>query len=124
MKIPAGWKEYADFRSKSVHERAKLLAASGKRNRLDMSASARAGADRTLPVRCIARHGIAPTSKACRFAVDGFAFLTGGTALSIASPRSCQQIRISTFGKSRRSWARLRVHFCDRDRRQIRASTR
>jgi len=28
---PAGWKEHADFRSKSVYERAKLLAASGKR---------------------------------------------------------------------------------------------
>ena len=31
------WKEFLFFRGKTVHERARLLAASGERNRLDLS---------------------------------------------------------------------------------------
>ncbi len=71
MKIPAGWEEYADFRSKTVHERAKLLAASGKQDRLDMTAAHVLALLERYPV-LFREAWVAPTNQASRFAQDGF----------------------------------------------------
>lgn len=114
MKIPAGWQEYADFRSKTVYERAKLLAASGKRNRLDMSpAHVLELIERYPSLYREAR--ITPTSKACRFAVDGFCIGDGWhgivdrlSAKLSADPNLC-------VWQIKEKYGSLRVHFCDRD---------
>ena len=114
MKIPAGWKEHTDFRSKSVHERAKLLAASGKRNRLDMSpAHVLELIERYPSLYREAR--IAPTRKACRFAVDGFCIGDGWhgivdrlSAKLSADPSLC-------VWQIKEKYGSLRVHFRDRD---------
>ncbi len=71
MKIPAGSEEYADFRSKTVHERATLLAASGKQDRLDMTAAHVLALLERYPV-LFREAWVAPTNQASRFAQDGF----------------------------------------------------
>jgi uncharacterized protein with HEPN domain/predicted RNase H-like HicB family nuclease len=114
VKIPAGWQEHADFRSKTVYERAKLLAASGKRTRLDMSpAHVLELIERYPSLYREAR--TTPTSKACRFAVDGFCIGDGWHALVdrlsaklSADPNLCVWQIKEKFGS-------LRVYFCDRD---------
>ena len=115
MKIPAGWREYADFRSKNVYERAKLLAASGKRNRLDMSPAHVVELIERYP-SLFREARTKPTNKACRFAVDGFCIGDGWHALVdrlsaklSADPNLCVWQIKEKFGS-------LRVYFCDRDK--------
>ena len=114
MKIPAGWKEYADFRSKSVYERAKLLAASGKRNRLDMSPAHVLELIERYPT--LYREGrIAPTSKACRFAVDGFCISDGWHGIvDRLSAKLATDPNLHVW-QIKEKFGSLRVHFCDRD---------
>jgi uncharacterized protein with HEPN domain/predicted RNase H-like HicB family nuclease len=114
MKIPAGWKEHADFRSKSVYERAKLLAASGKRNRLDMSPAHVVELIERYPT-LYREARTTPTSKACRFAIDGFCIGDGWhgivdrlSATLAADPNLC-------IWQIKEKYGSLRVHFCDRD---------
>ncbi|MGB8293845.1 MAG: HepT-like ribonuclease domain-containing protein [Polyangia bacterium] len=112
MKIPAGWKEYVDFRSKSVYERAKLLAASGKRTRLNISpAHVLELIERYPSLYREAR--TTPTSKACRFAVDGFCIGDGWhglvdrlSAKLSADPNLC-------VWQIKEKYGSLRVYFCD-----------
>ena len=114
MKIPARWKEYADFRSKSVYERAKLLAVSGKRNRLDMSpAHVLELLERYPSLYREAR--TTPSNRACRFAIDGFCIGDGWhgivdrlSAKLSADPNLCAWQIKEKYGS-------LRVHFCDQD---------
>jgi uncharacterized protein with HEPN domain len=114
VKIPAGWKEYADFRSKSVYERAKLLAASGKRNRLDISpAHVLELLERYPSLYREAR--TTPSNKACRLAIDGFCIGDGwygivdrlSAKLSVDPNLHVWQIK--------EKYGSLRVYFCDQD---------
>ncbi len=114
MKIPAGWKEHADFRSKTVYERAKLLAASGKRNRLDMSPAHVVELVERYPTLYREARTV-PTNKACRFAVDGFCVGDGWhglidrlSAKLSADPNLC-------VWQIKEKYGSLRVHFCDQD---------
>jgi len=112
--IPAGWKEHADFRSKSVYERAKLLAASGKRNRLDMSpAHALELIERYPTLYNEAR--TAPTSRACRFAIDGFCVGDGWHALVDRLSVKLSADPSLHVWQIKEKYGSLRVHFCDQD---------
>ena len=114
MKIPAGWKEYADFRSKSVYERAKLLAASGKRNRLDMSpAHVLELIERYPSLYCEAR--ITPTNKACRFAVDGFCIGDGWHGIVDRLSAKLSADPNLHVWQIKEKYGSLRVYFCEQD---------
>jgi uncharacterized protein with HEPN domain/predicted RNase H-like HicB family nuclease len=114
MKIPAGWKEYADFRSKSVYERAKLLAASGKRNRLDMSpAHVLELIERYPSLYCEAR--TTPTSKECRFAIDGFCIGDGWHGIVDRLSAKLSADPNLHVWQIKEKFGSLRVYFCDRD---------
>ena len=114
MKIPAGWKEHADFRSKSVYERAKLLAASGKRNRLDMSpAHVLELLERYPSLYREAR--IAPTSKACRFAIDGFCIGDGWHGIVDRLSAKLSADPNLHVWQIKEKYGSLRVYFCDQD---------
>ena len=112
MKIPAGSEEYADFRSKTVHERAKLLAASGKQDRLDMTAAHVLALLERYPV-LFREAWVAPTNQASRFAQDGFDI--GGGWFDIVDRLS---VRLSAdpnlhVWQLKEKMGRLTVYFCD-----------
>jgi uncharacterized protein with HEPN domain/predicted RNase H-like HicB family nuclease len=119
--IPAGWKEHADFRSKSVYERARLLAASGKRNRLDMSpAHVLELIERYPSLYREAR--TTPTSKACRFAIDGFCVGDGWHGLLDRLSRKLSADPNLHIWQVKEKYGSLRVYFCDPIRSDLEAA--
>jgi len=111
VKIPAGSEEYADFRSKTVHERAKLLAASGKQDRLDMTA-ATSWPSRTLPCS-FPRAWVAPTNQASRFAQDGFDIGDGWfDIVDRLSAKLSADPNLHVW-QLKEKMGRLTVYFCD-----------
>ena len=112
MKIPAGWEEYADFRSKTVHERATLLAASGKQDRLDMTAAHVLALLERYPV-LFREAWVAPTNQASRFAQDGFDIGDGWfDIVDRLSVRLSADPNLHVW-QLKEKMGRLTVYFCD-----------
>jgi uncharacterized protein with HEPN domain/predicted RNase H-like HicB family nuclease len=114
MKIPAGWKEHADFRAKSVYDRAKLLAASGKQNRLDMSPAHVLELIERYPTLYREARTV-PTSRACRFAIDGFCIGDGWHALVDRLSKKLSADPSLHAWQIKEKFGSLRVHLCDQD---------
>ena len=111
------WKEFKEFLfrgGKTVHERAKLLAASGKQNRLDMSAAHVLELLERYP-SLYREAWTTPSNKACRFASDGFCIGDGwfGIVDRLSAKLSADpNLHVCQI---KEKYGSLRVYFCDVD---------
>ena len=99
---------------KTVHERAKLLAASGKRNRLDMSPAHVLELLERYPSLYREAWTI-PSNRACRFASDGFCIGDGwfGIVDRLSAKLSADpNLRVWQI---KEKYGSLRVYLCDLD---------
>ena len=111
------WKEFKEFLfrgGKTVHERAKLLAASGKQDRLDMSAAHVLELLERYP-SLYREAWTTPSNKACRFASDGFCIGDGwfGIVDRLSAKLSADpNLHVCQI---KEKFGSLRVYFCDVD---------
>lgn len=114
MKISAGWEEYANFRSRTIYDRAKQLVASGKQGWFDMSPVHVLSLLERFPV-LYREAWVTPTNRTSRFAQDGFEIRDGW--FSIADRLSAKlsadpNLHVWQF---KEKMGRLTVYFCDGD---------
>jgi Uncharacterized conserved protein len=111
------WPEMKEFilhMGKTVHERAKLLAASGKRNRLDMSPAHVLELLERYP--SLYREAWAkPSNRACRFASDGFCISDGWHGIVDRLSAKLSADPNLYVWQIKEKYGSLRVYFCDRD---------
>ncbi|MGA7743521.1 MAG: HepT-like ribonuclease domain-containing protein [Polyangia bacterium] len=117
---PAKAKEWKEFKEvifhmgKTVHERAKLLAASGERNRLDISAAHVLELLERYP-SLYREAWTTPSNKACRFASDGFAVGDGWFGIVDRLSAKLSADPNLHVWQVKEKYGSLRVYFCDQD---------
>jgi len=109
-KEPSGWKEFLVLRAKTVHERAKLMAASGERSRLDLSPAHVLELLERYPV-LYREAWVTPSNTASRFACDGFD--VGGGWFRIVDALSAKLARDKALHvvQLKEKYGRLTVYF-------------